>query len=166
MTEKMEYLRVKIASLAAEARIIRAKERKAALRGPGFKVARDLSALRWHLRREGRAPDPSERLLLRDLELDLKLARERAKPEWIEAARALRKELRAHRVGVVREAARAAHLAFGYLRGVPYRAMEARCAAPPDWDKVWHNVKTFGPPGVQRSDLTDWAKVPAASAAA
>ncbi len=36
-------------------------------------------------------------------------------------------ELREHRVGKVRSAARYAQLAYGFLRGKPYRTIEAKC---------------------------------------
>ena len=53
-------------------------------------------------------------------------------------------DLHLHRTGIVRNAARHNLLAYGYLRGVPYRAMEAKCAEPPNWLQVRKIVERFG----------------------
>lgn len=51
-----------------------------------------------------------------------------------------------HRRNVVRKAAREAHLAHGYLRGVPYRDMEnfVRPGNEPDWKQVAKVVRSHG----------------------
>jgi hypothetical protein len=49
-----------------------------------------------------------------------------------------------HRIVAVRKEARAASLAYGFLRGRDYLKMEARCYYPPDWERVEYHVKTFG----------------------
>lgn len=98
-TERLVYLRVKICSLADEARRIRKEEKRAKDQGR--------TALIWSLSR--------------------------------------------HRKIDVRREARAALLAYGYLRGVPYRDMEKSCREEPDWGKVWRNVRRF-------SDRTDKGK--------
>lgn len=77
----LPYLRVKIKSLAAEARIIRAEERRAKHR-----QQRDLHS-----------------------------------------------QLRSHRVFQVRSAARNTLLAYGYLRGKSYRAIEPHTTGPFPW---------------------------------
>jgi len=74
MRDSRIYLKVKIKSLAAEARIIRHEEAKAR--------------------------------------------------KWKNTA--LRVGLAGHRRGIVRSAARHTHLAYGFLRGRPYKAMEAK----------------------------------------
>lgn len=47
-----------------------------------------------------------------------------------------RSVLHRHRTHTVRKAARAAHLAYGFLRGTDYVAMENKCWSPPDWLQV------------------------------
>lgn len=81
------HLKVKIKSLAAEARIIRHEERK-----------------------------------YRGLE---------------------RRALQDHRRGVVRYEARHSQLAYAFIRGRPYSAVEAKCHEAPDWDKVRSIVTRF-----------------------
>lgn len=44
--------------------------------------------------------------------------------------------LRGHRVGTVREEARSALLAYGYLRGRTYRQIERFCYEPPNWQRI------------------------------
>jgi hypothetical protein len=85
-------LKIKIKSLAEEARIIRFEEKK------------------W--------PGPSdERYVLHD-----------------------------HRIKIVREEARSAQLAYGFLRGKPYRQIENSCKSAPDWKRVHQLIKKYGGP--------------------
>lgn len=49
-----------------------------------------------------------------------------------------------HRRVDVRSAARATHLAYGYLRGRPYVVMEQKAKSWPDWTEVRGIVKRFG----------------------
>lgn len=51
-----------------------------------------------------------------------------------------------HRVTVVRSASRCTHLAYGFLRNVPYRAMEnaKRTRSKPAWGVVEKMVKKYG----------------------
>lgn len=85
------FLKVKLKSLAAEAGIIRAEERR---------------------------PDAGRGLLCR--------------------------ELRAHRIGVVRAEARHTLLAYGFLRGRTYRRIEATAREAPQWVKVEAMVRKYG----------------------
>ncbi len=96
VVDRREMLRVKIKSLAEEARIIRREEKRAGKSGQ------------------------------------------------------LYGELRNHRVGVVRREARAAHLAYGFIKGRPYEQMESTVhqgnEAP--WAHVEKLVKRYGPAGL------------------
>ncbi len=114
MRDNSIYLKVKIKSLAAEAKIIRQEERK---------------------------------------------ARERRN-------RTLQIGLASHRRGIVRHEARHSQLAYGFLRGMPYHKMEAKCHGndEPEFGKVYKLVQKFG---VQREwlevemtmePLTNWNK--------
>lgn len=46
------------------------------------------------------------------------------------------KSLQEHRRFDVRNESRSASLAYGFLRGRPYKAMEAKCWTQPDWSRV------------------------------
>jgi hypothetical protein len=87
------YIKVKILSLAAEAKIIRKQEQKARSHGN----------------------------------------------------RSLRIGLADHRRGIVRHEARHAQLAYGFLRGMPYKKMEAKChpGCGPDFDKVKSSIERY-----------------------
>ena len=87
------YIKVKILSLAAEAKIIRKQEQKARAHGN----------------------------------------------------RSLRIGLAEHRRGIVRHEARHAQLAYGFLRGMPYKKMEARChpGCGPGFRKVRESVEKY-----------------------
>lgn len=87
------YIKVKILSLAAEAKIIRKQEQKARAHGN----------------------------------------------------RSLRIGLAAHRRGTVRHEARHAQLAYGFLRGMPYKKMEAKChpGCGPDFAKVKSAIERY-----------------------
>lgn len=99
-----KFLKVKVKSLAAEARIIRLEERRA---GHGDLRNRLAVHRRWHVRFE----------------------------------------------------ARHSLLAYGYLRGIPYVAMErtTREDNSPDWDHVEQMVKRFGPPK-HNTSFEGWKK--------
>lgn len=141
------YLKVKIKSLAAEAKIIRIEEHR-------FRP--------WTARMKRR------------------LAKSNVQPSV--AAIAGNREawlgLKDHRRFDVRNEARAAHLAYGFLRDMPYRRMEPKChsMATQDriqlWAKINRLVTRYGPPEYRDPKEADkyivaWSKVvlePAASA--
>lgn len=89
------YLKIKVVSLAAEAKLIRREESK-------MKRRRS----------------------------------ERARDAFI--------GLRQHRINVVRPEARAACLAYAFLRGRPYRQVERVSYSLPDWTKVAKLVERYG----------------------
>lgn len=96
------YLKVKVSSLAAEARIIRNLEQK-------------------------------------------QLAYLRRTPNWPETVAALPFwGLRKHRTWDVRREARSSCLAYGFLRGRAYRAIEAKCYSKPDWKRVQSLIERYG----------------------
>lgn len=51
--------------------------------------------------------------------------------------------LRGHRALVVRPEARHSLLAYGFLRGRPYKSIEYKCKVEPDWDKVYRIARRF-----------------------
>ena len=65
--------------------------------------------------------------------------------------------LRHHRLGL-RSVARHSNLAYGFLRGVPYEAMEAKCWDKPDLDRVEADVVKFAAPDRDKRELMQtWA---------
>lgn len=71
---------------------------------------------------------------------------------------AQRNSLAEHRRGTVRYEARHSLLAYGYLRGVPYRAMEKSSKTPFNVSKVEHMVKKYGP-AAHNEAFAAWLKV-------
>lgn len=56
----------------------------------------------------------------------------------------LRDEMHQHRVGVVRSAARNAHIAYGIIRGRTIDEMEPIRYTEPDWEEVQRMVRKYG----------------------
>lgn len=52
--------------------------------------------------------------------------------------------LNRHRIDVVRPAARSAQLAYGFLRGRPYRTMERTCRIKPSMKEIRRLVSKYG----------------------
>lgn len=69
-------------------------------------------------------------------------------------------KLRSHRTNEVRNAARAAQLAYAFLRGVPYKRVETTCYTP-DYlmfrvkDEVKRLVAKFGDPAY-KAEVDNW----------
>ncbi len=61
----------------------------------------------------------------------------------------LRDELHLHRVGVVREAARATHIAYGLIKGRTYEQIERTAIYGPDWAAVEKMLAKYGPKGAK-----------------
>lgn len=102
MKSRIKQLKVKVLSLAIEARIIRIEEDRALDRLTG--------------------KEPGHRKIDYDLYRDL----------------------RVHRRGVVRTAARHALLAYAFLRGIDYSKIETRTDHEPNWAEVKKLVDRFG----------------------
>lgn len=119
MSDRRHLLKIKLKSLAAEARIIRKAENR--LQIPAM-VAGDTPALT----KEEREKNPE---LSKSIAKQARIARNwhraqfRSKP-WYGENRARLEELQLHRVRDVRESARATHLAYGFIRGRTYAQME------------------------------------------
>jgi hypothetical protein len=109
------FLKVKIKSLAEEARIIRLEEQ----RRKGPKVAAPRPGIPY--------PVSDVPAMLNDQRRSLRWRRRRPLPEGD-----VYFALRAHRIHDVRTEARAAQLAYGFARGRPYRSIENnRTGHPP-----------------------------------
>lgn len=73
--------------------------------------------------------------------------------------------LRGHRLDL-RQEQRSAYLAYGYLRGVPYRRIEREGSATPDVNRIGQLVSKFGPQKASTDAIKAWLEVPAPQAAA
>lgn len=100
------FLKIKIMSLAAEARVIRAEERK------------------WPRQRDVPTGHETTQPLKTRIETRLALAH--------------------HRRVDVRSEARSAQLAYGFLRGLAYRRIEAKCYDVPNQQRVAEIIAKFG----------------------
>lgn len=57
----------------------------------------------------------------------------------------LRLGLQEHRRGIVREEARHTHIAYGFLKGMPYTKIEQKPKSEPNWDRVAKMILKYGP---------------------
>jgi hypothetical protein len=118
MKTQIKMLKVKIKSLAAEARIIRLEEQRA-------KGRRESPVRRKNMGRGFIEADPAYlKVHGRDDELRLSLHQ--------------------HRVRDVRNEQRSSLLAYAFLRGRPLAAVEKKAEKPPDWARVAKLVEKFG----------------------
>ena len=152
MKTKVKQLKVKIKSLAAEARIIRLEEQRAKGRRLSDAGPRVKDEAKGYVVRN----DKHYEVKGRDDEL--------------------REDLHRHRIDVVQVEARLALLAYGFLRGRLYAQLERKpvrtakvggCLAhsewkEPNWEEVADQVARFGPPTcpgrkVVEAQLKAWA---------
>ncbi len=138
MTSRVKMLKVKIKSLAEEARIIRLEE----LRALGRRVS---SEKRKNLGRGFTERNPDYYVVRgRDAELY--------------------GELYTHRTQDVRSEQRSSLLAYAFLRGKTRAACEPKCEVRPDWTRVLKLVEKFGPvtPAETKAELAkrfgEWAR--------
>lgn len=61
-----------------------------------------------------------------------------------------------HRRTVVRSASRINLLAYGFIRGIPYSAMERKCSILPDFKKVKDIARKFGPSSALDAKFDAW----------
>lgn len=140
-------LQIKIDSLACEAMLIRARERK-------LRQQLDLLVVRRRLTQTSMSATQIDRIIRRVIRrTSLPVQSSQAimerlsipiKPEWEYDTRRNLLNIRAHRIDVVRPEARAAQLAYAFLRGKTYASVEAKCYLPPNWERVEQIVRKFG----------------------
>ena len=153
---RIPQLRVKIKSLAAEARIIRCEEQRAKSSGAYRRAAK--RALRLGVETDPVAvavgagvqyKSSFRELTNREREI---ATREAVPPTEDEMS--LFWDLRLHRVRHVREEARAAQLAYGFVRGRLYHQLEDRFSrTSPDWHTVALIVQRFALPKLTHRDI-------------
>lgn len=152
MTErknKQRYttLKIKVGSLAAEIRIIKKEEQAVLARARYLDVRLRLT--------DGNAYSEAQvsRILRRAKILrrpkscweSRAVMTDEARDSAIRAVKAFEGEydgLRGHRLGI-RSEARAAHLAYGFLRGTPFKAMEKHSYTRPPLDRCEYHVLKF-----------------------
>lgn len=127
------FLKVKIKSLAAEARIIRAEEKK-------FNAVVERPMLQ---RGQPRIP---------------RTVKWKASPEQLR----IRAQLWEHRTKDVRGEARCSLIAYGYLRGRKYKWVEDKAKTPPNWENVQRIIEKFRPAlkgsKTLKAELETWYK--------
>jgi hypothetical protein len=70
-----------------------------------------------------------------------------------------RTSLYLHRIGIVRSEARAALLAYGYLRGKRYAQLEAKCHTPPDAKRTLSLINKYAgcaEPALTAEQFQEW----------
>ena len=120
------YLKIKIKSLAAEARMIRAEEQKWKLRSRPYRIEYRRAVRAW-LANETKSIEIAEAI----------------KP--LAGADTLFWGLRCHRTADVRNEARASLLAYGLLRGRKYARLEAKCEQEPPAKRIAELIRKYGP---------------------
>jgi len=144
------YLKVKIMSLAAEAKIIRQQERQRIRKA---KYARDLVYLQSTIARlERRIQRYQNAKPVRDFtylqEELMRLKRQsnttRVTSLSVQYHETIAGGLHQHRIVDVRQESRIAQLAYGFLKGKPYDAIEQNVYYQPDWKRVEELVMKYG----------------------
>lgn len=107
------YLKIKICSLAEEAKIIKREEHRW-----------------WKLtgKKEIYGKDPNEYLFTKSL---------------FKKDHPLVFGLREHRIHVVRTECRSANIAYGYMRGRAYKQIEHKCYEQPNWERIATIIRDF-----------------------
>ncbi|TXI10937.1 MAG: hypothetical protein E6Q68_07220 [Polynucleobacter sp.] len=83
---------------------------------------------------------------LKSLAAETRVIRSAERKSRPEQFKFLTNELRCHRIAVVRREARATNLAYAFIRGRKYKAVEAKFhqGNAPDWTKVEAMVRKYG----------------------
>lgn len=142
----IEYLKVKSASLAAESRIIRRRERHT------LANARALSGI-FSVRHKKDEPHP---------EMPEKTKRASALDDAAQKAQEaydLFWGLTHHRKNVVRKEARDTHIALHFLKGKPYDSVEEFAHSQPNWDNIERMVLKYSDkddPRVVKQRFEQW----------
>lgn len=140
MSDRIIHLKIKIVNLADEARTIRAEERKA-LRAHRAEYATEMVEKSVRPDRRNAPPGAvfeNRKVLVPYLPSDRAFC-----PAY--------QSLHGHRKGTVRHVARENLLAYGFLRGMPYSAMEARCDEAPNFESIKKIAARFSD-----ATLTEW----------
>jgi hypothetical protein len=152
-----EYLKIKLLSLQAEARIIRQYENKRKISAGRARELLDThSAIEFHKKEIFRLQNVKYNPHVHDFHS--KVAYHEMKLEWLQ--RQANKTqyaqqnldynekvylgLHTHRVLDVRKEARATNLAYGFLQGHAYKDVEKTAYTKPPWDRIESMVMRYG----------------------
>lgn len=142
-TTMKAYLKIKLKSLAAESTMIHREERRHNIGHRG----------RVRIRRQlAKATDLTEAKRAR-------LERRMQKPS--DKAMTAFWGLRHHRIWDVRNESRSSHLAYGFLRGLPYNRIEGNTKTVPDWSRVETLVRKYGEDDVRdrMQRFSEWRSI-------
>lgn len=128
-------LKIKIKTLVDEARHIRNEERSAAFEARKVRL--------WLRLQDAHFPEKKIDRILRRY-LSVPRGAFTVDPEWAVAHDHRRDMMHQHRTMEVRTEARAAHLAYGFLRGRALQEMELYCYSPPPWKRTREIVMSHG----------------------
>jgi len=143
LIDRREMLRVKIKSLAAEAKIIRLEERRTAGR-KHMQNKKTYHALMKRAREE--APSELERRhAIAAIRLQFRAEKAKLRPR--KNPDPLFDQLYAHRILDVRRESRHAHIAYGLIRGRSLERIETAPKTQPNWVEIERMVKKYGPVG-------------------
>lgn len=140
MSDRIVHLKIKIVNLADEARTIRAEERKA-LRAHRAEHATEM--VEKSVRPDRRNAPPGVMFENRKVIVPHLPPERSFCPAY--------QSLHGHRKGTVRHVARENLLAYGFLRGMPYAAMEGRCDEAPNFESIKKIAARFSD-----ATLTEW----------
>lgn len=126
------YLKIKIKSLAAEATMIHREERK---HNPGHRARVRARRIITGKNVQGSPADDGARRSHAARILKRKPTERVMETFW---------GLRHHRTWNVRSESRHSHIAYGFLRGLPYNRIEAKTKTSPDWSRVEALVRKYG----------------------
>jgi hypothetical protein len=147
MEHRVTMLRIKIASLAAEGRLIRkAENRKRKFRAANPIVAAEI-AKRVATNERRLAGVQGRATRLETIEAPV------FRPYYPEE---VRNSLFKHRTVDVRREARCALLAYAYLKGKPYWAIEPTMKRPPNFVRVEEMARSFGGDLFVRKEFNAW----------
>lgn len=134
MRDRRQLLKIKLKSLAAEAKIIRQAERKLALPRVVNTENGQVVIPNKFTKSDRDANPEGVKVAAQNLRQMVRMRRAKMRGEpWYDQNRAELREIRDHRVLNLRQEARATHLAYGFLRGRTYAQMEGnRLPVPKD----------------------------------
>lgn len=142
LIDRREMLRVKIKSLALEAKVIRHEERRTA-------GAKHEATRRIYVEKMKKAREISNELQRRHeiaaIRIEFRAAKAKLRPR--RNPDPLYEQLRAHRIYDVRRESRHSHIAYGLIRGRSLERIETAPKTQPNWAEIERLVKKYGPPG-------------------
>lgn len=137
------FLKVKLKSLAAEARVIKHEENKRKVKG--------IPSSRRNFGKAQSAKVSAAEIRAADRDI----RSERRGRDWYPKTLVELQSLHRHRIDVVKKEARLTSIAYGYIRGRKFDQVDSgRDLKPEDWKRITDMVKRYG---TLESSLEQWA---------